>query len=511
VLGFFGKKKNDGPPPTPPGGGAGDGAGGAKPPVPTASGGFEPDPHKARKFFDHARTIGQTGNHAYALTLFASGLKFDPVNMQAHNDMYETAIRYFQAGGKPAARGDVKKFDGPGPIDRFVSAEFAWMHDLNSLSLAMDLLEATAKASQLEFSQWYAPRLLNMMRRQKIVKKGPWVQAKEHLIKLQTWNEAFGAAEMALQIDPTDGELQNEILRLQAQLAIEKGGFNNPQNSAAGGFRTNVKDLDKQRSIEEQERVAGGADVEERNLARAKKDFDDNPMSPEAISKLAQLLKRRNTIEGEDEAHAVYSLGYERLGEYRFRMLAGDIRIAQLVRRVNAAKDRHEGTADDLVLKTEYGDLRRELLELRSSELRERMTKYPTDRSIRVELGRLEYDLGRYEDAMGCFQAAKDEIKFRVIAAHMLGKCFAAEGWHTEAIGEFREALQAIDAIQKEHELPIRYDLMVSLIEQARMDKSSASAKEAFDICSGILRTNIGYRDIKERRKEIDLLRKELG
>lgn len=504
MLGFFGKKKGETPATPAPGEAASPKADAA------SSGAFQADPAKSQKWFHHARTAAQTGNAAYALTCYASGLKFEPANLQAHGEMYDVGIKYFQAGGKPAARSEVKKVDGPGPVDRFVAAEFAWMHDLNNLSLAMDLLEAAAKASQLEFAQWFAPRLLNMMRRQK-PKKSAWVAAKEHLIKLQTWKEAFDAAEMALQLDPTDGELQNEILRLQAQLAIEKGGFNNPQNQAEGGFRTNIRDADRQRQLEEQESLSGNVDVEERNLARAKKDFDDNPMSPEAIAKYAQLLKRKNTIEAENQAHDVYITGFERLGEYRFRMQAGDIRIAQLQRRLTAAKERLDASPEDLVLKTEYEDLRRELLELRSTELRERTAKYPTDRGLKVELGRLEYELGHYEDAMSCFQASKDEIKYRVVASHMLGKCFAAEGWHTEAIGEFREALQAIDAVQKDHELPIKYDLMVSLIEQARADRSGPAAKEAFDICSAIVRTNIGYRDIKERRKEIDLLRKDLG
>jgi tetratricopeptide (TPR) repeat protein len=512
VLNFFGRKKDSSTPSgssQTPNSGAGDG-GDMKPPA-TASGAFEPDPAKARKFFDHARTIAQTGNAAYSLTLYASGLKFDPSNMQAHNEMYETAIRYFQAGGKPAARGDIKKFDGSGPVDRFVASEFAWMHDLNNLSLALDLLEAAAKATQLEFGKWFAPRILNMMRKQKITKKGQWISAKDQFVRLQTWNEAFEAAEVALQIDPADGGLQAEMKDLQAQLAIERGGFNNPQTQNSGGFRSNIKDADKQRELEERDSLTGSADVEERNLLRAKKDFDDNPMSPEAIAKYAQLLKRRNTPESEDEAHGVYITGYERLGEYRFRMLAGDIRISQLDRRVRAAKERLDAQPEDLILKTEYEELRKQLLELRSSELRERTQRYPTDRGIKIELGKLEFDLGRYEDAMTCFQNAKDEIKFRVVATHMLGKCFAAEGWHTEAIGEFREALQHLDSSQKENELPIKYDLMVSLIEHARAEKSPASAKEASDICSAIVRTNIGYRDIKEKRKELDVLRKELG
>ena len=263
--------------------------------------------------------------------------------------------------------------------------------------------------------------------------------------------------------------------------------------------------------LEEQESLSGGQDIEERNLERAKRDFEENPMSPEAISRYAQLLKRRATPEAEELAHGVYITGYERLGEYRFRMQAGDIKIGQLRRKAAQAKEKFDQTPSDLVLKTEFADAIRELRELEGSEFRERVQKYPTDRGLKVDLGRVEFDLGNYENAMQLFQSAKEEGKYRVRAGFMLGRSFAAMGWHNEAIHEFRESLATIDATMKEIEIDIRYELMLSLIELARQEKSPASAKEAFDICSAIVRTNIGYRDIREKRKDIDQLRKDLG
>lgn len=499
MLNFF--KKKD-----PPSGG--------EPPkgnTPGGAGAFQPDPEKASKWFNHGRVaIGQQ-NYPYAMFCFAMGMRLDPNNMTAHESMYDAGIRHFNAGGKPAGRDDIKKVQGPGPVDRFATAEFIWMHDLNNLSAAMDLLEAAGVVGQLQFGRWMAPRVLAMMRKQQVKKKGPWVQVKDHLIRVECWNEAFAAAETALQIDPTDGQLANQIKELQAQQAIERGGFNNPNAAQEGGFRSNIKDVERQRALEEQETRSGGADVIDRNIDRARRDFEENPMSPEAISKFAQLLKTKATPESEDQAYEVYITGYERLGEYRFRMAAGDIRIMQVRRRHTAARARLEANPTDLVLKTEADDIQRELRELEQRELRERATRYPTDRGLKVDLGRIEFELGNYEDAMGNFQNAKEEGKYRVRATFMLGKCFAAMGWHTEAISEFREALTSMDVTTKEVELDVKYELMLSLIELAKAERSGGAAKEAFDICSAIVRTNIGYRDIRERRKEIEQLRKDFG
>ena len=109
------------------------------------------------------------------------------------------------------------------------------------------------------------------------------------------------------------------------------------------------------------------------------------------------------------------------------------------------------------------------------------------------------------------YDKAKDEAKYRVFAAHMLGKCFAAQGWHGEAVGEFKEALQALDAGNAERELEIKYDLMNSLIEQAKAEKNAQAARDAAEICSYILRKNIAFRDIRDRRKQVDALVKEIA
>ena len=62
---------------------------------------------------------------------------------------------------------------------------------------------------------------------------------------------------------------------------------------------------------------------------------------------------------------------------------------------------------------------------------------------------------------------------------------------------------------EAERELPIKYDLMVSLMEQARAERSGAAAREAGEICSAIVRRDISYRDIRMKRKDIDALVKE--
>ncbi len=51
---------------------------------------------------------------------------------------------------------------------------------------------------------------------------------------------------------------------------------------------------------------------------------------------------------------------------------------------------------------------------------------------------------------------------------------------------------------------------MQSLASKAKKDENIDLAREAMDICSGIARKNISYRDIRDCRRNLDDLVKEL-
>jgi tetratricopeptide (TPR) repeat protein len=473
---------------------------------------FQPQPDKAAKFFDHARTVGGTGNHEYALKLFADGLKFDPANLAAHQAMYETAIQFFQGDGKPASGKDLRAIEGSGPVHAMVVAEYAWMRDLNNVSAALRLLEAAGRAEQPGFGQWLAPKMLNMLRKamEKKPQKKVWVAAIEHFSAVEAWNEAFACGEEAQRLDPSDSTLEQRLRQLTAARAIQQGGYQ--QNfGQSGSFRTQVRDTERQKELEAANTLSGSGGSEEIALEKAKRDFEENPMSPEATNRLGNLLRKRGQPEDEAKAIEVFMLGYQRLSEYRFKMNADDVRIMQLRRAERDARAALEQAPENPSLQQAHETARMRMLEVEGEVYRERAQKYPTNRDIKADLGRVEYDLGRYEEAMAAFQAAKDDPKLRVLAAWMLGRCFAKENWHSEAAEEFREAIGALDATQAERELEIKYDLMNSLIALATAERNAALAKEAADICSFIVRKNISFRDVRQKRKDLDELIRSIG
>lgn len=471
---------------------------------------FKPQPDKARKWFEHAKTMADSYNFESALAYYAHGIRLDPTAMSAHEAMHECALQYLSQNGKAASNKEIRSIDDGTPVGRFAAAEFAWMKDLGNLSLALKALEASSKAGQEEFGLWLAPKALNLVRRQtKKPNKSTLIKAKDLFSEVGAWDEAIAAGEMAVQADPNDNELIAELKDLAAQRAMDRGGYEEA-GGKEGGFRRFIRDEDKQRQLEEEQAISGGATVEQRNLERARKAIEENPTDSDAINKYAQELRKQDTDEALQQAHEVYMQGFKNTGEYRFRMNAGDIEIQQLRRTEQALKEKLKNAPDDEQLKSEYEHKRRERLEKEEAEFRERAEKYPTDRFIKFRLGEIEFELGRYDEAMPSFQSAKDEPKLRVRASHMLGRCFAAEGWHSEAIAEFEEAINSLDVKDPERELPVCYDLMQSLTAEARSEKDMDLAKRAREMCSQIARRDITYRDIRQKRKEVEQLIKSL-
>ena len=460
---------------------------------------FSPQPETARKWFDHAKTMSDSSNYESALVYYANGIRLDPAALSAHEAMIDVSIKHLQSGGKKASSKDLKGVDGPHPVDKLAAAELAWLSRYDSPSLAVKALSAAVDADQLELANMLTIRVLTIVSRAKKVSRSQVLQVKDLASAAGAWNEAITAGQLALQMDPTDSELDTELKDLAAQRAMSQGGYEDA-GGKEGGFREMVKDMDKQRELEQEESLAGVGGSEDEVLDRAREQYLTSPGSPDVLNRYAQLLRKEGSTESIKKAMKVYMEGFEATDEYRFRMHAGDLEISLIRRSIDEASD-----------PTHRQELETQLIEKEVEEYSQRVERYPTDRTIKFKLGDISYRADDIGTAMECFQKSKDEPKLRTRSGHYLARCFAREGWHSEAVDEYRDTISNMDATERDLELDIRYDLMESLIELAREERSDILAREALEICSGIARKDITYRDIRARRKELDTLCRELG
>lgn len=472
---------------------------------------FEAQPQRATKWFVHARTMSDASNTETALVYFASGIKFDPANVSVLTEMLEIAKTHTKNEHKRISAKNAKPVSGSEPIDKMALALLLWMTDLVNVALAIKALGAMVSADQYDTARFFAPHVLGLASRSKKPTKQQYVTIKDFCRTIESWDQALTAGQLAIQLDPTDGKLEHEIKDLSAQRAMSEGGYEAAAGKE-GGYREFVKGMDEQREREEDESIAGAGGGAERVLARAKAQFKEAPSIPENIHRYATLLRRDGSSAAIKEAEQVLMLGFKSSGEYRFRMGAGDIRMQRFELRIKDLRGKIAAAeSTDPSVQERLKSLEAELLAFEVKEYGERAERYPTDRVVRFHLGEVAFKQGDTETAMGCFQKAKDEPRLRATAGHMLGRCFAAEGWHSEAIAEYKDVLAKIDATEADRELQVRYDLMNSLAELAQREQADEPAREALEICSGIARQDITYRDIRDRRRALDQLVRSLS
>ena len=470
---------------------------------------FLPDPEKANAWFKRARQMAESHNYESAFAFFASGFKLDPRDIEVHREVLQIASTFYNRGGDPATNKQIRQVDGPSDIEKFVTAIFVWWHDITNPKFGMKAISTAVNAGQAKFGSEMADTVLSMMQRGGKTLSHKELKSLMELFKsADAWDQALKVGQAALRMKPDDSILERELNELSAERAMFEGGYEDIGNEE-GGFRKFVKDLDKQRELEEDESLAGAGGSSERVLTRAKKEFEENPSSPDAVSTYVKVLKKQDTPESTKLAFQVLMQGFKTTQQYSFRMEAADIKINMGLYQIHQMSEQLAKEPSD-ELQERIENAQKEMQELQKKEYQERAAKYPTDRKIRFQLGELAVKDGDLNLAMECFQKAKDEPRLRVRAGQELGRCFASEGWYSEAIGEYKESIKSLAGSDNETELSLRYDLMESLAAKAKQDSNIDLAKEAMDICSGIARKDISYRDIRDCRRNLDELVKEL-
>lgn len=501
---FSWKKSNDsGNPPTSGAGvgGAGDGPAG-KP-----GEGDQPmfSPEKALKFFQHARTADEATNYEYAAQLWLKGLRWDPNSMDGLVGFFQTIARFNEtpAGKKGVSRDVSKSVAGKADVDRYVMALLEWGQNPTEAVLAVRAAEAAAKLTIKEPTRWITDRAYGIAAKEKKVRKDLLLKCSECFSKCGADEQALGSAEVALRMDPTDGELATKIRNLAAQATMTKGGFENAGQE--GGFRSNIRDAAKQRHLEESERIVKTEDTLDRLIAAADAEMTKRPGDMPTIERYGKLLLERGRPEDENAAAELFMRSFASSNQFRFREMAGDIRLRQSRRKVSELRDMLAKAPTNETVQRIAAQSEEEHNQLEVAEYKLRTDNYPSDLVRKFELGRRYYAVGQYHEAIEQFQEAQHEPRNRAMSMMLLGQSFQRIDWNEEAVDTFRHALDLKDLLP-DVQMELRYNLMTALQAKAAADADVGSAEEADRLASMIARQQMTYKDIRTRREEIKAL-----
>jgi tetratricopeptide (TPR) repeat protein len=335
-----------------------------------------------------------------------------------------------------------------------------------------------------------------------------FIDIRDTFAKVGAWDKAVEACRSALSLEPDDAQLLLDLKNLEAELTMMQGQYEAKQDQ--GGYRTFVKDLDKQQELADEDAVAKTPQQIVRLIERSRKEFQENPDDHDVIQKYVRALVSKEAKKEDEEAVELLRKLWEESGQYKFKQQIGDIRIKQMNRALRQAKKKIEKDPKNVALKKKFKEFNDKKAKFEMKEYRDRAKNYPTDMSIKFELGKRLIYFKQTDEAIAALQEAQQDPKLRATSLQFLGQCYVEKGWLEESIATFKRAQEIHPTPDDKLGMALRYLLMDAYERRAKEEGSSDHSKLAKQVASQILQTNINYRDIKKRIEGIRKLDAEI-
>ncbi len=487
--------------------GAGDGDGG------DGGGNDTPafDAKKARAFLDRAGVVHESGNYEYAMQLWLNGLGWDPTNFDAVKNFLRSADAFLQENPKGKLdKGTRSGLTSKGDVRKFVEALFDYGLKKNDGGAALRAAEGAAKLGLRQAGTFLGQHALALAQQESKQRKDTYVKLLDAFEKLDAFQLAAQAGELATRIDNSDGELQNRLRNMLAKNTMSQGGFD--QTGEAGGFRRNIRDAEKQAQLEQEDSIVKSGTVKDQIVARIEAELAARPNDLPTVTKLVSALLDRGKPADELKAMALLGKAYkDNPSQYRFRKLSGEIQVRRAQRHVEklrAAAQAPDATPEAV---ERLKEAEKALFQLEMKELQEQVLNYPTDLGLKFQLGKLLAGSGDHNGAIEQFQQAQDDAKIRRQVQFEMGRSFLAlGGWDDAAVGTFRAGLDGIPDETTPLGMELRYGLLCALQAKALSERSQEAAEEADRIAAGIAMQKFSFRDVRERREQIKALIAEM-
>jgi len=298
---------------------------------------------------------------------------------------------------------------------------------------------------------------------------------------------------LILQLRPHDIEAGKQLHNLAATESIQENW------DRGESFQEKVRDKEKSVRLEQSQKTVRTAGEAADAISRLKSDIEENPEKPILWAELGDLERRRDDIPGAIDAYKK-ALELDPLNQLYLQKLM-DAQLAQHDARIAEARAAAGQSQGDKALQDELAALESRRRDFWLAELKRRVDERPPETALRFGLGQLYFELDRTNEAIAEFQRVVRDLKFRVQATAMLGKCFARKGLDELAVGQFEKALQEAN-IMEEVGRDIAYNLGLLYEKVGNYAAAEETYKKIFEL-------DINYRDIAEKMETVYKKRRE--
>jgi tetratricopeptide (TPR) repeat protein len=454
----------------------------------------EEDRKKAQTFFDRGESVAGRGQFEYAIEMYLDGLRVDPENKDAHQQLREIALKRKASGGKDLGMFDKMKLKKPTKDEKeaLLNAEKLLAYNPGDTAAMVNLVQAAYKGGYYDTVMWIGRIALDA---NVTNPKGPdyntFITLRDIYKDLHQWKEAVEACSWASKLKPNDMDLQKELKDLGAQLTMTQGKYDSSRS-----FRDSVRDMDKQRKLMVQDTDVRTLDMLQQQILEAEAEWKAEPNEPGKLMKYVEALRKTEDMEHENRAIEILEDAFKRTGQFRFRKAVGEIKLQQLSRMERSLRTALQQNPADADLKKQYAQFARERTEEELKEFTLWAENYPTETAFRFNMAQRLFLLGRFDEAIPVFQNARQDPKYRVDATLLLGRAFMEAGFTDEAVDTLRDAIEAYPVKGDNKSIDMTY-------YYGRALEAKGDVPAALKAYSQVAQWNFNYRDVQARIKAL--------
>lgn len=443
-------------------------------------------PRDLRDLYEKGKMALERQNYDYAIAIFNQVLSREPAFLECRQVL--RATQYKKAGGTSI----FKRVLG--------SATASPMIAKAQLALRKDPLEAISVAEQVLNSDPHNTMAHKILAEAALAAGLPRTAVFEYEIlrknapkDVDLARAYAGALEAAGDIDkaeavymelvrahPDDPEIAAALKNLAAKKTLVQGGYE-ALADGQGSYRDILKDKEEAIALEQEKREVKTDDVAQRLIHEYEARLVREPHNLRLLRSLAELYAQKKD--------------FDRALEYTERIRASeagtDPSLERLIADIHLRKFDHaiaQLDPNDPAQAEQIAKLQAEKQAYQIEECKSRVERYPTDLSIRFEMGELYFKANRITEAIAEFQKAQANPHRRLASLNYLAQCFAKRGMYDSAVRMLQTALKEKLVFDDE-----KKDLLYQL---GCVYEKMGKTQEAIEQFKLIYENDIGYKDV---------------
>ncbi len=453
------------------------------------------------KIFQRASEAVDKGNYDYAIALFLDILEMSPEDVKTRIALRTTQKSRFELLGKGKSAAVTAALTGfPALLSgglmmlfkKYDSAAKSYERYLMKYPFSATALKGLAHALKKAGYEESVIVVLEFLRQNAPHDAGCLRELARLYAARNDIQRATQRYQLLLQLKPNDIEASKQVHDLAAKESIQEGW------DKGDTFQEKMRDREKAEHLEKSQRIVRTADDATDAVDRVKKELEQDPEKAVLWAELGDLQKRRHEYKAALDAYGK-AMEIDPLNQL-YVQKNKDVQLDEYDQELKEAGEAAAGSPEDKNLAEKVKDLEAKRQEFWMSELKRRVDERPTEMNLRFALGKQYFEMGKINEATGEFQRVIRDIKFRLGATIMLGKCFALKGLDELAIEQYTKALSEANLLDEQGK-EIAYNLGILYEKVGNYEEAEATYKKLFEI-------DIAYKDIAEKMERVYKLRR---